>query len=180
MNLIRTMFVTALLAFGFAGYAQAQETAKAVVAVGDTPPDVFGKDENGQPITLAGLRGKVVIVSFWASWCGYCRKELPVLEGIQKTAGKSRIEVIAVNSREDLRTYRALLRQLKKFEFTMTGDWSGVVSDAYGVSSIPHMFVIGKDGTVARVYRGYSEEALPGIVADLNDLMAEQQPVAGG
>lgn len=179
--MIRTMFVAALLAFGLAGQVQAQEQAKAVVvAVGDTPPDVFGKDERGQPITLAGLRGKVVIVSFWASWCGYCRKELPVLEGIQKTVGKSRIEVIAVNSREDRRTYRALLRQLKKFEFTMTGDWDGVVSDAYGVSSIPHMFMIGKDGIVARVYRGYSEEDLPEIVADLNAMLAEPPSVAGG
>jgi thiol-disulfide isomerase/thioredoxin len=173
-------FVAALLAFGAAGNAQAQEKAKAVVTVGDTPPDVFGKDESGQPITLAGMRGKVVIVSFWASWCGYCRKELPVLEGIQKTAGKSRVEVIAVNSREDRRTYRALLRQLGKFEFTMTGDWNGVVSDAYGVSSIPHMFMIGKDGTVAHVYRGYSEESLPRIVDDLNAMLAEPLPVAGG
>ncbi len=174
------MFVAALLTFGVAGNAQAQEKPKALVTVGDTPPDVFGKDESGQPITLAGLRGKVVVVSFWASWCGYCRKELPVLEGIQKTVGKSRIEVIAVNSREDRRTYRALLRQLGKFEFTMTGDWNGVVSDAYGVSAIPHMFMIGKDGTVAHVYRGYSEESLPGIVDDLNAMLAEPLSVAGG
>ena len=101
-----------------------------------------------------------------------------LFRSIQKTAGKSRIEVIAVNSREDRRTYRALLRQLGKFEFTMTGDWDGVVSDAYGVSSIPHMFLIGKDGAVAHVYRGYSEEDLPGIVTDLNAMMAEPLAVA--
>jgi peroxiredoxin len=178
---IRPIFFAALVAFAVAGHAQAQEPAKAkpLVTEGDTPPDVLGKDEKGNPIRLADLRGKVVIMSFWASWCGYCRKELPVLEGIQKTVGKPRIEVIAVNSREDRRTYRALLRQLGKFEFTMTGDFDGLVSDAYGVSSIPHMFVIGKDGTVAHVYRGYSEESLPGIVTDLNELLAAPDPVAG-
>lgn len=180
--MLRTVLVAALLAFALVAQAQAKEPAKqrVMVAVGDTPPDVFGKDENGQPIALANLRGKVVIVSFWASWCGYCRKELPVLEGIQKAAGKARIEVIAVNSREDRQTYRALLRRLRKFEFTMTGDSSGAVSDAYGVSSIPHMFLIGKDGTVAHVYRGYSEDDLPGIIDDLNALMAEPPSVAGG
>lgn len=176
---MRMMWVAAMLAFGLVGQAQAQEKAKALVTVGDTPPDVFGNDESGQPITLAGLHGKVVIVSFWASWCAYCRKELPVLEGIQKSAGKSRIEVIAVNSREDRRTYRALLRQLRKFEFTMTSDWNGAVSDAYGVSAIPHMFLIGKDGTVAHVYHGYSEDDLPEIVADLNAMLAEPASVAG-
>lgn len=79
-------------------------------------------------------------------------------------------------SREDRRTYRALLRQLRKFEFTMTGDSDGVISDAYGVSGIPHMLMIGKDGIVGHVYRGYSEESLPGIVADLNALLAEPDP----
>src|SRR5688572_17033667 len=178
---IRTIFVAALLAFVVVGHAQAQQKVQPRVTVGDVPPDVFGKDESGDPIKLADLRGKVVILSFWASWCGYCRKELPVLEGIQKTIGKSRIEVIAVNSREDRRTYRALLRQLRKFEFTMTGDSDGVISDAYGVSGIPHMLMIGKDGTVGHVYRGYSEESLPDIVADLNALLAEPvpEPVAG-
>ena len=174
--MVRTIFVAALLAFVAVGNAQAQQQAQSRVAVGDMPPDVFGKDEGGNPIKLADLRGKVVIVSFWASWCGYCRKELPVLEGIQKTVGKARIEVIAVNSREDKRTYRALLRQLRKFEFTMTGDSDGVISDAYGVSGIPHMLMIGKDGIVGHVYRGYSEESLPGIVADLNALLAQPGP----
>lgn len=179
--MIRTIFVAALLAFVTVGHAQAQQKAPPKVSIGDMPPDVFGKDEGGNPIRLADLRGKVVILSFWASWCGYCRKELPVLEGIQKTVGKSRIEVITVNSREDRQTYRALLRQLRKFEFTMTSDPDGVISDAYGVSGIPHMLMIGKDGAVGHVYRGYSEESLPGIVADLNALLAEPapEPVAG-
>jgi thiol-disulfide isomerase/thioredoxin len=179
--MIRTIFVAALLAFVAVGHAQAQEKVLPKVSVGDVPPDAFGKDESGNPIRLADLRGKVVIVSFWASWCGYCRKELPVLEGIQKTVGKSRIEVIAVNSREDRHTYRALLRQLRKYEFTMTSDSDGVISDAYGVSGIPHLLMIGKDGIVGHVYRGYSEESLPDIVADLNALLAEPdpEPVAG-
>jgi thiol-disulfide isomerase/thioredoxin len=175
--------MAALLALTLGGAAaQAADKApareKVVVKVGDTPPDVFGKDEEGQQISLAALRGKVVILTFWTSWCPYCLKELPILESIQEKAGKAQLAVIAVNSREDRQTYRTLVRHLKQFQFTMTGDWRGVVSDAYGISSIPHMFFIDRDGKVARVYKGYSEESLPGMVADLNAVLAKPATVA--
>ena len=175
--MLKTMAVAALMALALVGPAQAGEAAakaeKVAIKVGDTPPDVFGKDEAGQQISLVALRGKVVVLTFWTSWCPYCRKELPILENIQKAAGKAQLEVIAVNSREDRQTYRALLRHLGKLEFTMTGDWKGVVSDAYGVHAIPHMFLIGRDGKVARIHHGYSEDALPEIAADLNALLAQ-------
>lgn len=176
--MLRTLGVAALLALAMCGAAQAEDAPKAAVKinVGDTPPDVFGKDEAGQPISLAALRGKVVILTFWTSWCKYCLKELPILESIQKVAGKSQLEVIAVNSREDRQTYRNLRRHLKDFEFTMSGDWNGTVSDAYGISSIPHMFIIGRDGKVAHVFHGYSEDGLPAILEKLNATLATPMP----
>lgn len=179
--MLKTMGMAALLALALCGAAQAADAPKPAavqIKVGDTPPDVFGKDEDGAQISLAALRGKVVVLTFWTSWCPYCRKELPILENIQKAAGKAQLAVIAVNSREDRQTYRALLRHLGKFEFTMTGDWKGVVSDAYGVQAIPHMFLIGRDGKVAKIHHGYSEDALPGIAADLNELLAQPAPAA--
>ena len=178
--MLRTMGVAALLVLALCGAAQAGEAKgdadKVVIKVGDTPPDVFGKDEDGQQISLAALRGKVVIVTFWTSWCPQCLKELPVLENIQKAAGKAQLQVIAVNSREDRQTYRTLLRHLKQFEFTMTGDWKGRISDAWGVSGIPHMFVIGRDGKVARIHLGYAESSLPRIANDLNAVLAMPAP----
>ena len=178
--MLKTLGMAALLALAMVGAAQAAEpkddARKVVIKVGDTPPDVFGKDEGGQQISLAALRGKVVILTFWTSWCKYCLKELPILESIQKVAGKAQLEVIAVNSREDRQTYRTLLKHLKQFEFTMTGDWKGRVSDAYGISSIPHMFIIGRDGKVAHVFHGYSEDGLPAILEKLNATLATPAP----
>jgi thiol-disulfide isomerase/thioredoxin len=146
------------------------------IGSGDMPPDVFGKDESGQQISLERHRGKVVVVTFWATWCPYCLKELPVLERIQSLAGKDRVEVIAVNWKEDRDTYRAVKRALKDLTLTLTSDTSGRIGDAYGVEAIPHMLMIGKDGRVDSVRRGYSEESLDDIAADLNRLLKSAAP----
>ncbi|HZX79052.1 TlpA disulfide reductase family protein [Lysobacter sp.] len=146
------------------------------IGEGDMPPDVFGKDESGQPISLERLRGKVVILTFWATWCPYCLKELPILENIQNLAGKDRIEVIAINWKEDRDTYRAVKRRLKDLTLTLTSDTSGRIGEAYGVQAIPHMLMIGKDGRVDTVRRGYSEEDLDDIAADLTRLLKAPAP----
>ena len=67
--------------------------ACAAVGVGDTPPDNLGRSHQGEDVRVSAFHGKVVVVTFWASWCGYCRKELPVLAGLQDAAGKARLEV---------------------------------------------------------------------------------------
>ena len=95
------VFLACTMAMAFATHG-----APPTIGAGDLPPDVFGKDESGEPISLEKHRGKVVVVTFWATWCPYCLKELPILENIQNVAGKQRVEVIAVNWKEDRETYR--------------------------------------------------------------------------
>lgn len=171
--MIKRWIAGAMLAWVFVSAAHA---AAPKIGKGDIPPDVFGKDESGQPISLERLRGKVVILTFWATWCPYCLKELPILENNQNVAGKDRIEVIAINWKEDRDTYRAVKRRLKDLTLTLTSDASGRVGDAYGVQAIPHMLMIGKDGRVDTVRRGYSEEDLDDIAADLTRLLKTPAP----
>ncbi len=148
----------------------------AKVAVGDTPPDALGRDVQGKDVMISDHLGKVVVVTFWASWCGYCLKEMPVLEGLQQVAGKGRLEVVAVNFKEDRRTYKAILRKLKQVELTMTHDPDGRISDAYGVVVIPYLFLIDKSGKVGYIHSGYSEASLPKLVDAVNGLL--RAPVA--
>ena len=110
-------------------------------------------------------------MTFWATWCPYCLKELPILENIQNRVGKDKIEVIALNWKEDRDTYRAVRRALKDLTLTLTSDGTGRIGDAYGVEAIPYMLMIGKDGRIDSVRRGYSEDDLGDIAADLNRLL---------
>jgi thiol-disulfide isomerase/thioredoxin len=159
------------LVLTLAGPASAASKPVAV-AVGDTPPDDLGRSRGGAEILVSAQRGKVVVVTFWASWCGYCRQELPVLAGLQEAAGKDRLEVVAVNYEDDRDVYRALLRQLKDVQLTMTHDATGRIGESFGVKGIPHLFVIGKNGRVAFQDTGYGEESVQVILDAVNAELA--------
>src|SRR3954468_6422194 len=137
--------------------------ARAAVKSGEIPPDVLGTDGKGAVVALSEHRGKVVVLSFWASWCGYCLKELPVLEKVQRVLGKDRIEVIAVNIDRDRNAFLKMRRQLRNFEFTMARDETHAAANQYGANLLPFLVMIDKTGRVAYVHTGYSEEQLDGF-----------------
>jgi thiol-disulfide isomerase/thioredoxin len=158
--------------------------AHAQVRVGDAPPGSLGNDRDNKPIHVSDYRGKVVVVTFWATWCGYCLKELPVLENLQRSVGKSRIEVVAINTDKDRAKYVAMRRRLKDFQLTMTADErDGEVAKPYAVTGLPYLVMIDKAGRVAKVHVGYSQKSLGGFVDEINALLdepAEASVATGG
>lgn len=142
---------------------------------GEVPPDLLGKTPKGEEVRISDHRGKVMVVTFWASWCPHCRRQFPVLDALQQH-DPSRLRVVVVNYKEDPATYRAVLRQARASTVTWTHDRSGAISDAYGVNSVPHTFVIDKAGRVATIHRGYSSESIPAFAALLDELLAEPAP----
>ena len=152
--------------------------AHAGTAIGDVPPDSLGRTSNGDEVRVTDQHGKVVVVTFWASWCGYCRRELPVLAGLQEAAGKDRMTVVAINYKDDRKVYRALVRALKDVQLTMTHDTNGAIGKAYGVEGIPRLLMIDREGKVAYVSVGYDTDSLDQIVDAANKLLA--QPATPG
>ena len=143
----------------------------AMPKAGEPAPDFIGYSSDGQRLSVSSYAGKVIVLSFWASWCGPCRKELPLLEGIARTAGMDRVQVLAVNI-ESLEVYRKLIRRKSDLQMLIASDAGKEAQQSYGVHGIPHMVIIGKDGRVVRVHRGYSEAGVDEVIEDLNQALA--------
>ncbi len=133
--------------------------------------DYIGQTLDGKKVLLSEHAGKVVVVSFWATWCPYCLKELPILNGMQKLAGKEQMHVVAINT-EERAVFRKVVRALDKLDLSFAYDPDDRAQKAYKVNGIPHMMIIGRDGKILQVHRGYDDSMLDQIVAEINAALA--------
>jgi peroxiredoxin len=117
-------------------------------------PDFTLKSNSGENMRLSDLRGQVVLLNFWASWCGPCRQEMPILNDIQKKYEPLGFTVLGVNV--DLKTEKAL-HYLKDtpVNFPVLFDPKNIVSELYQVSAMPSTALIDRDGNVRFVHAGY-------------------------
>jgi thiol-disulfide isomerase/thioredoxin len=142
--------------------------------VGSIPENELGKDVKGNKVRISDYHGKVVIVSFWASWCGPCKKELPVLAGVVKRVGPDHLQVIAINYRDEYEPFKYVVNVLKDYPITILRDANGKTARKYDVQGIPRMIIIGRDGKVAADHTGYGEGTIPELVEQLNALLAQK------
>lgn len=147
--------------------------------VGTVPPDLLGKTPDREEIRISQFKGSVVVVTFWASWCGPCLRELPVLDALQKSAG-SRIHIVAVNVKDSVQDYRIIRRQLKDTALTFTHDSRGAIAEGFAVNSYPNLYVIDQSGTIAAVHVGYGDGSLKSIIDDINQLLVKPPKAVEG
>ena len=140
---------------------------------GEVPAPELGSARSG-PVDLRELRGKVVIVTFWATWCGPCMRELPVLANFQRVVGEDALQVVAINYKEDRRLFNDFTRRLRDTGILWVHDGRGAISDDWGIKALPRMFAIDREGKVAFTHAGYSDESLPGITAQVLELLPEE------
>jgi thiol-disulfide isomerase/thioredoxin len=143
-------------------------------AVGEAAPMALGKDRNGDAVDLSAYRGKIVVVTFWASWCVPCRHELPMLDDLQKQAGNDFLQVIAVNEDEDYKAYRAMLRQMKDFSLLLARDTGRAVFDQYDIRAYPNLWIIDPRGKVVAHEVGYGEGSFGEIVGRIREAMVRE------
>lgn len=145
-------------------------------AAADAP---LGQTLEGKAVQLSDFDGKPVIVFFWASWCPYCRNELPMLERLQGAIGE-RMRVIAVNVEERAvfkKIHRALAETSKMLHTFDPGEASAKAFRK--PSSLPYTLVLRGDGSVAARQAGWGEGSLEFIVEHVNATLGAVKKTAG-
>ena len=117
-------------------------------------PDFTLKSLTGENLKLSELRGNVVLLNFWASWCGPCRQEMPLLEKMHNKYKGLGFTVMGVNVEEDSSKAKAMAKK-DKLSFPVLFDTQSQVSKAYQVSAMPSTVIIDRDGKVRYLHKGY-------------------------
>jgi thiol-disulfide isomerase/thioredoxin len=139
--------------------------------VGDIPPDFLGKNLAGEEILLSHYKGKVVVITFWATWCGPCKKELPVLGSLQKKLDPSDLQVISINHRDNRKNFKVMAEALKDHPLVLTFDKGNKIGRRYGVSGIPHMVILDREGKIKNTHVGYSESSMREMLLEIVELV---------
>lgn len=128
--------------------------AAAVIKVGEEAPDISQKNPSGKVISLKSLRGKVVLIDFWASWCGPCRKENPLVVQIYKKYQPMGFEIFSVSLDQDKQKWVEAIEQDQlnwPWHVSDLGGWNAAPAKQYGVGSIPYTVLIDKEGKVIEI-----------------------------
>ena len=127
-------------------------------------PDFTLEDAQGQAVTLSELRGQVVMINFWASWCGPCRQEMPLLEQIHQRYEPLGFKLIGVNVEENPADGQAFLKE-RPVSFPVLYDPENGLSKLFDVVAMPSTVLIDRQGNIRYLHHGYK----PGYENDYQD-----------
>jgi peroxiredoxin len=117
-------------------------------------PDFTLKSQKGDNLKLSELRGKVILINFWASWCGPCRQEMPVLDQLYQHYRPLDFTVLGVNVEQDSDNARSLLKDVA-VSFPILFDNENKVSKLYNVKGMPSTVLVDRDGNIRYMHIGY-------------------------
>lgn len=142
--------VAALAVLLGSGLRASPEEPGGSVLVGHRAPALSGKTLNGARLDLARLRGHVVLVNVWASWCTPCREELPLLVDTARRYQRSGLEVVTINTRDGPVPAREFLAKVgaKRLLSTSVSDPNGSRAVEWGATGVPETFLLDRHGVV--------------------------------
>ena len=142
----------------------------AALEVGDRPPAIDRPDLEGKKVDLVELEGRVVVVSFWASWCGPCKKEMPVLETLHRRYGEDGLVVVGVNIDSRIKNMEGFLRKVP-VTFRIVHDPKADIAARYDPPTMPASFLIGRGGRLRYVQEGFERDDAERLEARIRSLL---------
>lgn len=144
-------------------------------AVGSDAPDFSAEDTQGQKVSLSDLKGKVVLLDFWASWCAPCKQEMPFLIELYKTYKEKGFEVIAVNLDTQEKNMTRFIEQMSaspefKITFKVVSDPKAQIAGKYKLEGMPSTFLIDRQGHIRYRYTGFHPSKKEDYKSDLEQL----------
>jgi len=128
----------------------------AALDIGQLAPDFTLKNTQGINLNLAEQRGQIIVINFWASWCGPCRKEMPILQTFHQKYQPLGVSVWGVNVEQENQAGQDFLADLD-LSFPIFFDSSNKISANYQVEAMPTTVIVDRGGKVRYVFRGYKD-----------------------
>ena len=143
-----------------------------VASVGKPAPDFDTVDLEGNVWSLSKLKGKVVFVNFWATWCAPCREEMPSMQRLYDKLPKDKFKMNALYNRD---TSELVKNFIAKLNITMPilDDHQNIIGEKYGLTGLPETFIVDKQGVIREKFIGPAEWDTPEIVEMLTKYINE-------
>lgn len=169
---LRRLAATAIVALA----ALATAPAAAPVASGaPAPPCAAPLLDGGRVVSVAELRGKVVYLDFWASWCGPCRQSFPFMNELQTELGDKGLSILAVSVDKVADDARRFVQSFPA-RFTTALDTAGNCPAAYGLQGMPSSYLIDRGGAVRAIHVGFREKDREDIRRQVQDALQSRAP----
>lgn len=139
---------------------------------GQTAPDFVLKSSTGENLRLSEYRGDVVMINFWATWCGPCRQEMPLLDELYGRYQRVGFSLLGVNIDDDSRRAMAMVKELG-VRFPVLFDEEKKVSKLYEVEAMPLTILLDREGTVRHIHYGYKPGYEQKYLNEIRSLLRE-------
>jgi peroxiredoxin len=148
----------------------AESTREPITEVGDTAPGFTLVTDDGQRLTRSQFGGQLLVLNFWATWCGPCIQELPSLNQFQKQFASSGVVVLGVSVDQNERAYRQFLKRAG-VTFRTSRDPQADLSSRYGTFKYPETYVIDRNGKVVQKHIGPRDWMDERLLAEIKALL---------
>ncbi|MCX5717935.1 MAG: TlpA disulfide reductase family protein [Nitrospirae bacterium] len=170
MRNILMLIVIAFLVFSPAACKKKEAGVEAgPLSIGNIAPDFISKDVNGNTVRLSDYKGKVVLIEFWATWCGPCRELTPVLNKIYENYKDKGFVVLALTPEESTNTVKSYIKENNVTYPVLITDMK--TTRRYGVISIPASFLISRDGRVTEKHLGVTWDIMQELSSEIEKLL---------